>query len=71
MTYPVTIEQQTAIHTRINAYFDGQRDGLQLYACWKDGVQYVGTCGTTLGQALQDCENKRQESLAAFRVLHY
>ena len=28
------------------------RSGIFLYAWWKDGTQYVGTCGTTLEKAL-------------------
>ena len=28
--------------------------GLKAYAWWKDGVQYVGTCGTTLAEALKE-----------------
>lgn len=31
----------------------GIREGLRLYAWWKDGVQYVGTCGMTLEKALE------------------
>lgn len=31
----------------------GYEKGLEAYAWWKDGVQYVGTCGTTLRQALK------------------
>lgn len=29
-------------------------EGLRAYAWWKDGVQYVGSCGTTLKQALKE-----------------
>lgn len=32
-------------------YLRGYRAGLAAYAWWKDGVQYVGTTGTTLRQA--------------------
>lgn len=28
--------------------------GIWLFAWWKDGVQYVGTCGTTLEKALKE-----------------
>ena len=28
-------------------------DGLRAFAWWKDGVQYVGSCGTTLKEALK------------------
>ena len=31
---------------------EGRKEGLCEYAWWKDGVQYVGTCGTTLEEAL-------------------
>ena len=34
-------------------YRKGYENGLRAYAWWKDGVQYVGTCGITLKQALQ------------------
>ena len=34
-------------------YRRGFLDGLAAYAWWKDGVQYVGTCGTTLEKAIQ------------------
>jgi len=35
-------------------YKAGFKAGLKLYAWWKDGVQYVGTCGKTLKQALKE-----------------
>ena len=43
------------------AYYNGIREGIEQYAHWKDGVQYVGTCGTTLKKALEriDSEEKR------------
>ncbi len=31
-------------------------DGLIAYAWWKDGVQYVGTSGTTLKEAIENVE---------------
>ncbi len=34
-------------------YRKGYNDGLTAFAWWKDGVQYVGTCGRTLKQALK------------------
>jgi hypothetical protein len=33
---------------------EGMREGIELYAWWKDGVQYVGTCGRTLKEALNE-----------------
>ena len=43
------------------AYYNGIREGIEQYAHWKDGMQYVGTCGTTLEKALEriDAEEKR------------
>lgn len=43
------------------AYYNGIREGIKQFAHWKDGVQYVGTCGTTLKTALTqiDLEEKR------------
>lgn len=34
------------------ATLKGLKQGLQAFAWWKDGVEYVGTCGTTLKDAL-------------------
>lgn len=34
-------------------YQRGYVDGLRTYAWWKDGVQHVGTCGTTLEVAIE------------------
>ena len=31
-------------------------EGITLYAWWKDGVQYVGSCGTTLKEAITKIE---------------
>lgn len=43
------------------AYYNGIREGIEQYAHWKDGEQFVGTCGTTLKSALKniDAEEKR------------
>jgi len=35
-------------------YRDGYKHGLTAYAWWKDGVQYVGSCGTTLKDAMKE-----------------
>lgn len=34
-------------------YLNGYLDGLLRHAWWKDGIQYVGTCGTTLEEAIE------------------
>ena len=40
-------------------YYDGIREGLYRYAWMKDGVYYVGSCGSTLKEAYTDVENER------------
>lgn len=42
------------------AYHEGLREGLEMYAHWKDGTQYVGTCGKTLKQALAEIDQQEQ-----------
>ena len=39
-------------------YRKGFEDGIRCFAWWKDGVQMVGTCGTTLERALSGIENR-------------
>jgi len=34
-------------------------DGLRAYAWWKDGVEYVGTCGQTLKGAIALAKKER------------
>ena len=48
---------------RIHEYFNGIVEGVRLYAWWKDGEQYVGTCGKTLKEAIGDIEEERKEAL--------
>ena len=48
---------------RIHEYYDGVIEGVRLYAWWKDGEQYVGTCGKTLKEAIRDIEEERKEAL--------
>ncbi len=36
----------------------GMKEGIRLFAWWKDGIQYVGTCGTTLKDALDEIDGK-------------
>jgi len=49
-------------------YIQGLKDGVTMYAWWKDGTQNVGTCGTTLLQAHAEIdkeygiENKKEEA---------
>jgi hypothetical protein len=47
----------------VGAYYDGMREGIRAYAHWRDGVQYVGTCGKTLKEALQYIEAEEEAHL--------
>lgn len=44
------------------AYFEGVREGLRKYAWWKEGVEYVGSCGTTLKAALAHVDAEEREA---------
>jgi len=48
------------------AYITGLKDGVTKYAWWKDGTQYVGTCGRTLKEALSDID-KQHWNLKEFK----
>lgn len=41
-------------------YIRGLKDGVTMYAWWKDGRQNVGTCGATLKKALEDIDKEFQ-----------
>ena len=45
---------------------DGVKDGIRRYAWWGDGLQWAGTCGRTLAEALAevDEECRRKETPA-------
>ena len=45
------------------AYYNGIRDGIRQYAWWRDGVQYVGTTGTSLKDALKDIDEEEKRAL--------
>ena len=42
----------------IKAYFEGKRDGITLFAYWKDGTQYVGICGNKLSQFILEINHE-------------
>lgn len=48
------------------AYYRGLREGVEMYAHWKDGTQYVGTTGRTLRQALADIDEDETVALSRF-----
>jgi len=65
-----TPEQEQFLQlAQTRAYYQGKRDGLELYAHWRDGVQYVGTTGHTLKQAIEDVNQSEADVLRRFTVL--
>ncbi len=50
-------------------YQHGYEDGLRAYAWWKDSIQYVGTCGTTLEKAIGQAANAAIENAREIRRL--
>lgn len=54
--------QEWSIHNLRRAIFSGMQasfeDGLREYAWWKDGMEYVGSCGTTLKEAIERARAK-------------
>lgn len=48
------------------AYYQGLREGIEMYAHWRDGVQYVGTTGKTLKVALAGIYQEEADTLARF-----
>lgn len=44
-------------------------EGILRFAWWNDGQQYVGTCGTTLAQALRDLDEEFNVPCPCFRFV--
>jgi len=51
------------------AYYEGVREGVQMYAHWKDGEQFVGTTGRTLKEAIERINLAEADVLARFSKL--
>jgi len=51
---PVIRELNRLHDENAKLYREGYKAGLTAYAWWKDGVQYVGSCGTTLKDAMKE-----------------
>lgn len=51
------------------AYYRGLRDGVTKFAYWKDGVQYVGTTGKSLAEALDAIDLEEHELLKKYQKL--
>jgi hypothetical protein len=53
---------------RINAFFNGMADGIRMFAHWKDGTEYVGSCDTPLKSELSRVEAERASALLAIDI---
>lgn len=58
-----TVDEQRSREAESNSlnYLHGLKDGITRYAWWKNGVQFVGTTGTTLKQALEAVDKTRDD----------
>ena len=67
MTVVFSPEQDQYLQlAQTRAYYNGVRDGLEQYAHWRDGVQYVGTTGRTLKEALERVSLAEADLLSRF-----
>lgn len=68
---PLTPEQDQYLQlAQTRAFYQGMREATSLYAHWRDGVQYVGTAGRTLQQAIDDINQMELEILRRFSKLN-
>jgi hypothetical protein len=51
---------QGQLEVEVRAYFNGMRDGVWLYAWWKDGEQFVGSCGNKLADAIKEIDEEEK-----------
>ncbi len=64
-----TPEQDQFLQLRQSmAYYSGLREGISLFAYWKDGVQYVGTTGKTLKDALAEIQVEEDTVRSRFKI---
>jgi hypothetical protein len=70
MKITFTPEQDQYLQLQMTrAYHQGLREGVELYAHWRDGVQYVGTTGRTLKEALNTVYEEEQRILETYKKL--
>jgi hypothetical protein len=65
----VSAEQDQYLQlAQTRAYYKGLREGVRMYAYWRDGVQYVGTTGRKLNDAISDLDQEEQDWLKRYGV---
>ena len=70
MTVVFTPEQDQYLQqAQTQAYYKGLREGVEKFAWWKDGTQYVGTTGSKLKSVLQDIDSFEADDLARIERL--
>lgn len=47
----------------LKAWYSGMREGVVRFAHWKDGVQYVGTTGRSLRDAIVQINKEEEEGI--------
>jgi hypothetical protein len=70
MTITFTPEQDQYLQiAQTRAYYKGLREGVERFAWWRDGTQYVGTTGSKLKSVLQDIDSFEADDLARYNRL--
>jgi hypothetical protein len=70
MTITFTPEQDQYLQiAQTRAYYKGLREGVEKFAWWRDGTQYVGTTGSKLKSVLQDIDSFEADDLARYNRL--
>jgi hypothetical protein len=70
MTVIFTPEQDQYLQVaQTRAYYQGLREGVEKFAWWRDGTQYVGTTGSTLKNVLQDIDTFEADDLSRYNSL--
>ena len=64
-----TAEQDQYVQVvQLRAFYKGLRDGVAMYAYWRDGVQYVGTYGRTLDKVINELNDEEAALLKRYRI---
>jgi len=58
LTLDFSKDDNTAKLALNSGFIEGLKSGVRKFAWWKDGIQYCGTCGTTLKKALEDIDKE-------------
>lgn len=67
MTITFSPEQDQYLQlAQTHAYYQGLREGIEQYAWWKDGKQFVGTTGKLLEVALYEISQEQEQILKRF-----